>query len=431
MIDLLVENGVIGAGGAGFPAAKKLSAKTPAFLVNAAECEPLLHKDKELLVHFRDDFFRGLAIAMERTGAVQGVIGIKEKYGDLINSLAENLPPRVRIHALTDTYPAGDEFMLVFEVTGQAIPPGGLPRDVGCAVSNVETLVNIGAGRPVTTKFLTVAGSVRKPATLRVPVGISFRECISAVGGATVPRYGVLSGGVMMGALVKDLDQPVTKTTGGIIVLPDEHPVLRRYRSPDSQAIKTGKSACDQCSFCTELCPRYLLGHPIQPHLAMRALGFETASEPLLEGTLFCCECNLCSMYSCPEDLDPRRICSMDKAVARKRGLKWKGDPSPGQVHELMEWRRVPSSRLMRKLALYEFVNEGPLREGTVPTHRVKLSLRQGAGVSAESCVEAGQVVSEGQLVAAVPEGKLGANIHASIAGRVTFEEGAIVVEAD
>jgi Na+-translocating ferredoxin:NAD+ oxidoreductase RnfC subunit len=428
--DPIAENGVIGAGGGGFPAAVKLSAKAKTFLVNAAECEPLLHKDKELLVHFRGDFFRGMAEAMDRTGAAEGVIGIKEKYEDLIESIGRELPPKVRIHPLKDTYPAGDEFMLVFEVAGRAIPPGGLPKDVGCAVSNVETLVNIGAGRPVTTKFLTVAGSVRKPVTLRVPVGISFRECIQAAGGAMVPKYEVLSGGVMMGALVKSLDEPVTKTTGGLIVLPAEHPVLRRYHYSDAQARKIGRSACDQCSFCTELCPRYLLGHPIQPHLAMRALGFETAAEPVLEGTLFCCECNLCSMYSCPEDLDPRRICSLDKAVARKRGIKWSGNPADSRTHELMEWRRVPTARLMRKLGLNEFVNEGPLKEGIVAAKKVKILLRQGAGAPAESCVEAGQVVSEGQLVAAAPPGKIGANIHASIAGRVSIAEGAIVVEA-
>ena len=425
-----MDNGVIGAGGGGFPASLKLSSRASTFLVNAAECEPLLHKDKELLVHYRPDFFRGLAMAMERTGASEAIIGIKDKYGELIESLNKDLPARVRIHALSDTYPSGDEFMLVFEATGRVIQPGGLPKDVGCAVSNVETLVNVGSNRPVTAKFLTVAGSVRKPATLRVPVGITFRECILAAGGATVPKYGVLSGGVMMGTLVKDLNQPVTKTTGGIIVLPDEHPILKRYRSSDAQVRKIGKSACDQCSFCTELCPRYLLGHPIQPHLAMRALGFETASEPLLEGTLFCCECNLCTMYSCPEDLDPRRICTINKAVARRQNLKWGGDADGIKPHELLQWRRVPTSRLMRKLGLYEFVNEGPLKEGLVATGRVKLTLKQGAGVPAESCVEAGQMVSEGQLVATVPEGKLGANIHASIAGRVTFEDGAIVVEA-
>jgi len=428
--DSIADNGVIGAGGGGFPASVKLAAKAEIFLVNAAECEPLLHKDKELLVHFRGEFLRGLAAAMGRTGAASGIIGIKEKYTDLIQSLGRELPANVRIQALSDTYPAGDEFMLVFEVTGRVISPGGLPKDVGCTVSNVETLVNIGADSPVTTKFLTVAGAVRKSATLRVPVGISFRECISAVGGATVPKFGVLSGGVMMGTLVASLDEAVTKTTGGIIVLPYEHNILKRYRAPDSQVRKVGKSACDQCTFCTELCPRYLLGHPIQPHRAMRALGFETASEPLLEGTLFCCECNLCSMYSCPEDLDPRRVCSLDKVVARKRGLKWNGDPDAVKTHELLEFRRVPTSRLMRKLGLYEYINEGPLRMGTLEARRVKLMLRQGAGAPAEACVEAGQMVSMGELVAAPPAGKMGANIHASIAGRITFEEGAIVVEA-
>ncbi|NIM52780.1 MAG: NADH dehydrogenase subunit, partial [Gemmatimonadales bacterium] len=71
--------------------------------------------------------------------------------------------------------------------------------------------------------------------------------------------------------------------------------------------------ACDQCVFCTELCPRFLLGHPIEPHKAMRSLGFTLIGEPNVIGTLFCCECNLCTMMACPEDLDPKNVCTTNK----------------------------------------------------------------------------------------------------------------------
>ena len=214
------ELGIVGAGGGGFPTAVKLRAAASVFIVNAAECEPLLHKDKELLHHRAQPMLRGLRVAMEAVGAASAVIGIKEKYKDVIAALEPQLPSDVRIQSLMDCYPAGDEFVLVYDVIGKVIPPGGLPKDVGAAVANVETLVNIGLDQPVTHKYLTVAGAVRTPVTLRVPVGMKIREVIEAAGGATEPQFEVLVGGVMMAKLAPSLDEPVTKTTGGLIVLP-------------------------------------------------------------------------------------------------------------------------------------------------------------------------------------------------------------------
>ncbi len=233
-------------------------------------------------------------------------------------SLKPQLPAGVRIFPLSDTYPAGDEFILVHDITGKVIPPGGLPKDVGAAVTNVETLVNIGLDRPVTHKYLTVAGAVKTPVTLRVPVGLSLAEAIEAAGGATVAPYAILLGGVMMARLADDPDQPITKTTGGIIVLPTTHPLVRRHGAQWGQIARVGRSACDQCRFCTEMCPRYLLGHPIEPHAAMRALGFTEPPSPTIAGTLYCCECNLCSLYACPEDLDPKSVCVESKPIARE-----------------------------------------------------------------------------------------------------------------
>ena len=144
--------------------------QTPASLLiaNAAECEPLLHKDKELLHHLQP-FLRGMQMAMEMVGAREGAIGIKEKYHEIIAALERDAPQGIRVVPLPDVYPAGDEFILVHMVTGRVIPPGGLPKDVDAAVSNVETLMNIGLDRPVTHKYLTVAGAVATPVTLRVP----------------------------------------------------------------------------------------------------------------------------------------------------------------------------------------------------------------------------------------------------------------------
>jgi Na+-translocating ferredoxin:NAD+ oxidoreductase RnfC subunit len=429
--DRVEENGVVGAGGGGFPTAVKLQARTGTLIVNAAECEPLLHKDKELVAHLAGPLLEGVRVAMERLGASAGVVGIKDKYTDVIAALEPRLPRGVRVQPLPDSYPAGDEFLLVHSVTGQVIPPGGLPRDVGVTVLNVETLVNVGLDRPVTHKYLTVAGAVAEPVTLRVPVGTPVREVIEAAGGASVPEFAVLLGGVMMARLAGDVEEPVTKTTGGVVVLPSVHPLVRRHGATWPAVARVGRSACDQCRFCTELCPRYLLGHPIEPHRAMQSLGFTRPGDPLVAGTLYCCECNLCSLYACPEDLDPKRVCVEAKPVARERGLAFTGRAQDLRPHPLAAARRVPMRRLLARLGLDVYRNVGPLSERALAPRRVSLPLKQHAGAPALAAVKVGERVHAGDLVAAPARGALGARIHASIDGVVSeVVEGFVRIEA-
>ena len=419
----------MGAGGGGFPTAAKLKSWVSLVIANAAECEPLLHKDKELLHHFAEPFLRGMETAMELVGAAEGAIGIKEKYHEIIAELERQAPASIRVVPLPDVYPAGDEFILVHMVTGRVIPPGGLPRDVDAVVANVETLMNIGLDRPVTHKYLTVAGAVATPVTLRAPVGITIGEAIEAAGGATVNDFGVLLGGVMMAKPAVSLEVPVTKTTGGIVVLPATHSLIRRHNAPWLHVQRIGRSACDQCRFCTEFCPRYLLGHPIQPHRAMQSLGFATGADAMVS-TLYCCECNLCTMYACPEDLDPKNVCVQNKPLARERGLVFKGDPATITPHPLAEFRRVPMHRLIARLGLTEFKNTGPLTAHTFSPRKIQLLLKQHAGTPAISVVKSGDRVKTGDLVAAPERGKLGARIHASIDGTARVTDECVWIEA-
>jgi Na+-translocating ferredoxin:NAD+ oxidoreductase RnfC subunit len=413
-------NGVVGAGGAGFPTHVKMQARAEFFLLNAAECEPLLHKDKELLAHYPDRILDGMRAAAAMVGAAQCVIGIKEKYTRVIETLEKQLPAGFRIQRLRDTYPAGDEFVLVYDVTGRVIPPGGLPIHVGCVVNNVETMLNVAANRPVTHKYLTVAGAVKHPTTFCVPIGMSIGEIIQAAGGPLIPNPWILLNGIMMGRPAAGLDESVTKTTGGIYVLPGDHPLVARHLRKEAAITRIGRSACDQCSFCTELCPRYLLGHPIEPHKAMRALGFTQGKAALIVGTLYCCECNICTMIACPEDLDPRSVCVFDKQVVRQQGLKWERGGREIVAHPMFEHRRTPVKRLMQKLALNGFVNTGPLREASLETDRVRIAVKQHAGAAAVPVVSIGQKVREGDVLAIPPEGQLGAVVHASLGGSVT-----------
>ncbi len=433
----IAQAGVVGSGGAGFPTHVKLAAKADTVIINAAECEPLLHKDKEVLRRFAPSVLSGLAAAMELTGATQGIIGIKEKYHDLIETLTPMLQGGTRIKALPDAYPAGDEFILVYEVLGRVIPPGGIPLHVGAVVMNVETAYNVAQSprQAVVEKFVSVAGAVASPMTLRVPVGVSLAQCIAAAGGTTAEHPVLIVGGVMMGRIEDNPSAVVDKTTGAVIVLPADHYVVRRHRRTWSHAARIGRSACDQCSFCTELCPRYLLGHPIQPHRAMRSPGFNKVGQADVTGTLFCCECNLCSMYACPEDLDPRSVCGQNKRRLMGEGTKWPDAPFNGTRPDLlMKNRKAPTARLIRKLGLSGFNNVGPLTEELLSTRRVGIKLKQHVGAPCQATVAVGQKVARGQVVGerAMSEGKpaLGAPVHASIDGAVTaITDGVIWIE--
>ena len=429
---------MVGAGGAGFPTHVKLAAKADTVLLNAAECEPLLHKDKEILRDRGDEVVAGLAAAARLVGSEKAFIGIKEKYGEVIDILRPKLPANMEIAALRDCYPAGDEFILVYDVLGRVIPPGGIPLHVGAVVLNVETAVNVADSpqRPVTEKYVPVAGAVAEPMTVRTVIGAPLSACVVAAGGATVPDPNYVIGGVMMGYLEDNQDAPVTKTTGGIVVLPGEHVVIRRRRQTWNDIVRIGRSACDQCSFCTELCPRYLLGHPIEPHRAMRSLEFNLVGEANVIGTAYCCECNLCSLYSCPEDLDPKSTCAQNKARLAREGSKWADPPfNPRRPEIHMENRKAPMKRLIQKLGLHGFHNVGPLREQLVPAARVGIELGQHIGPPCEPCVKVGQQVKVGDPVGRPPvsNGKpaLGAPVHASINGKVTaIDDGVVWIES-
>lgn len=413
------EAGVVGAGGAGFPAYVKLSATAEIVLVNAAECEPLLHKDKELLHHRLTAVLEGLRTVMTSVGAARGIIGIKEKHHGLIDALRAVADNDMEVIPVRDFYPAGDEITLIYETTGRVVQAGALPGSQGVVVQNVETLYNIGRARPVITKFMNVTGEVANPVTVEVPIGISFQEVIDFAG-PKLDSYAVVEGGPMMGRLVHDLSQPVSKTTAALIVLPADHILIKRLSGLQRQkeVDRIGKAACDQCMICTELCPRYLLGHPIQPHKAMRSLLFTQDGKEPERHTLYCCECNLCSLISCPEGLSPSMVCISNKRETRNRKLVYEGALDNG-LHPLRAYRRTPSKKLKTMLDLARYTDVGPLVDFTFTPSRLKILLRQHIGKPAEPVVAVGDRVSAGQKLATVGN-DLGCEIHAPAAGTVS-----------
>ena len=420
---------MVGAGGAGFPSYVKVSSQAETVIVNAAECEPLLQKDQEILTHFAPEVVYGLESMVSATGASRGVIAIKEKHAGLIKILEKAIAgkPTLSIHRLEDYYPAGDEYCQVFEVTGKLIPMGGIPLQVGVVVANVESLYNISQAEktPVVDTFLTVAGAVKSPCTLRLPIGVSIAEAVALAGGAAAKDPIALDGGAMMGKVVADFSSPLTKTSGGLIILPREHPLVRRKNAGRASFDRAGKSACDQCSLCTELCPRYLLGYDIQPHKVMRSLLFSAADrKPWNQWSLLCCECKLCSLFACPENLNPGDICGFTKTDLAAKKVYWKNSPlnrgQPPHAHPLRPWRKIPVSQLKSRLGLEDYEAEAPLRHEPYAPKTVRILLKQHVGVPALPVVTVGQTVKRGDLLGDVPEAQLGVPVHASINGRVT-----------
>lgn len=425
--------GVVGAGGAGFPTHVKAAAAVDTIIANGAECEPLIHKDYEVMLRHAADVVKGVRVLMQATGAPRGIIGIKAKNAAAVDAVSKAIDGKdVAIHLLGDFYPSGDEYILVYEATQRLIPPQGIPLDVRVVVNNVETLHNIARaaeGAPVTHKWITVAGAVRKPVTFRAPIGMSFHDVLAVAGGATPAEFGVFVGGIMMGALEFDMTRVVTKTTAGLVVLPMDHPLIVRKSKPAKTMHRIGKSACDQCTFCTELCPRYLLGYDVQPHKVMRSLGFTATGEAYWnQYAALCCACGLCTLYACPESLFPKEACDKGKADMKAMGEKWDGkkDVKP---HAMYEGRRTPLKQLMKKLGVTAYDHPSVHQENFAAPRTVRIPLAQHIGTPASALVKPGQRVEEGACIAEVPEGKLGARIHASIGGIVRSIDTAIVIE--
>jgi Na+-translocating ferredoxin:NAD+ oxidoreductase RnfC subunit len=432
--DSIREAGVVGAGGAGFPTHVKLrNVPVHTIIANGAECEPLIHKDKELMRHFASEILEGLRLAAEWLSAEKSIIGIKEKNKAEIDSLRRFADRTVGFCLMKDIYPAGDEFILVYEATGMLIPPGGIPLEIGCVVSNVETLHNVALavqGVPVTLKFVTVAGAVKKPCTLKVSIGTSYADCITLAGGPATDNYAVLSGGAMMGELVTDMTTPITKTTAGLIVLPVEHQQVRRRLLPPKAVRRIGASCCDQCYRCTELCPRWLLGYEIVPHEVMRSLLFAPGEQDdfFSRYSMLCIECNICSLYACPEDLDPKSICTWSKRQLLRRGIRPEKN-RPVKVHSMRNDRQVPTKLLTRRLGLETYDFEAQYLDSGFTPDRVRIPLKQHAGSAAVPVVRVGERVARGQLIGEIYGDNLGARVHASIDGTVEAIDRYVTIE--
>ena len=420
-IQRIKDAGIVGAGGAGFPTHVKLNAKAKLVLINGAECEPLLRVDQQLMEFSSQDVVDGLKIAITQVGATEGVVCLKAKYANAIVNLEDIVKdiPNIRLQIIKDYYPAGDEVQLVYEVTKKVVPLMGIPLDVGVVVINVLTSINIARNIPVTERVITVTGEVGKPTTFIAPVGTPYSELIRACEGPTdIENYRIIVGGPMMGDIEFDWETPITKLTGGLIILPLNHSLVIKKTRPTETDLNLTKAICCQCSMCTDMCPKNILGLNTEPHKVMRGLANEDAGAlGTISSVVSCNNCNLCTYYACPMDLDPGKITTMVKNSLLSKGLKTE-KIVPYETEDLRDSKKVPTKRLIARLELPDYDVKAPLVHEIFRTKQVKVLLKQHIGVVATPTVLLGDEVYKGDLIGTCGD-KLGANVHASINGKV------------
>ncbi len=425
LVEIMKNAGVCGAGGAGFPTYAKLDKRADTIILNCAECEPLLKLHRQVLEKYAHEIMSTLQVIADTLDAQKAIIAVKGSYTNAVNAVKANLDAfkKVEIGILPETYPAGDEVVTIYETTGRVVPPGSLPIMIGVCVFNVETILNVYNAMqnkgPVTAKYITIAGEVKNPITLKAPLGITYAELIEMAGGTTVSDYALIAGGPMTGRICQPFDT-VTKTSNAVLVLPRNHNMITRRTVKVTIDMKRAMAACCQCQMCTDLCPRHLLGHPIAPHAFMRAASSGTAQDikPLID-TMFCSQCGLCEYYSCFQSLSPRTLIGEYKMGLRKNGVPIPKGIEAKPVFPDRKLRAVSKERLTARLGLSQYDLPAPLVDEVVKTDKVKIMLSQHIGAPAQAVVKTGDSVKVGQVVGQVEDGKLGVPVHASIDGVV------------
>lgn len=424
---IVYDAGIVGAGGAGFPTHRKFSDKVKQIVVNAAECEPLMMVDHHILEKHLQPLVDTLNLLIDTLGADEAIIGIKGKNMHLLDAkiVASLKGTKIKIKEIPDIYPAGDEVVLTYETTGKIIPEGAIPVMVGVMVINVETVYNIHKAvtenAPVTEKYITIGGDTKEDITVKAPIGIKISELLAAAGYTNLEDKEVINGGPMMGKLVDIENDVVTKTTKGLLIFPKTHSIIQRKKMPISMTLKRASAACCNCTMCSDMCPRNLLGYDIQVHKTVRAASHSEVndSEAFLQSAL-CCGCGVCTVIGCQQMLDPQKISMEIKGSLGKHGLKRQNNKAPEKVRDIRASRLVSSAVLIDKLGIRKYVKDKVERRNVkFAPKTVYIELKQHVGKPASAMVKTGDKVKIGDIVAQTAYEDLGTTMHASINGKV------------
>ncbi len=415
--------GVIGAGGAGFPTHMKLAPGINTVLVNASECEPLLYTDFVIMQQHMDQVAAGAEAVGEAIGAKQVIVAMKlHTSANLGYEDGEKIGGSAEVKTLPDVYPVGDEIILIYQALGRIVPPGQLPSAVGVVVINVETAYNIFKSLsdiPVTEKWLTIGGNIPQPIVVKVPINCDVKAVLKAAGVTVPPNHTVLDGGPAMGRIINLNIAKITKKTKSLLILPDEIPAIAFKSTSVERVIKRTSSACCQCSFCTDMCPRHLLGYPIQPHKTLRAVGSGQISHPndLLTASL-CSGCGVCTLMACCQGIAPSIMIGEVKKNLGKNRLAYQSNeptiPDPERDNRL-----VPASRFKNRLGIAIFDKPFQYKgDFSVQQEVFTLSLSQHVGKPSVALVTPGDMVTAGQMIAKAAEG-ISAALHTPVSGKV------------
>ena len=428
LIDDIYKAGVVGAGGAGFPTHVKYNCQAEYLIINGAECEPLLMTDKYLMRNFAEEIIEAIYLVAENIKAKKIVFALKKKYKKEITCLKEISKKKnyeIEFFLMDSFYPAGDEQIMVYEITGRTVPEGGIPIDVGAVVTNVGTLKNTYfaiKNKPVTDKYVSVLGEVNNPSIIKVPIGTSVKKCIETAGGSSLEEYSIILGGPMMGQNLSQNEAEevvITKRDGAVIVVPKDHFIIERNKQSIEHIKNQAKAACIQCRMCTDFCPRFLIGHELEPHKIMRALAYSD-DEEVLKSAQLCCECGICELYACPMGLSPRLV---NVYYKNEISEKYESENEDYQPNLMRDFRKIPTERQIARIDLSKYKNQKINENIKANINKVKIKLTQHIGAPAVKKIALGDKVNKGDLIAKAKEDTLSINIHASIKGEVVFAD--------
>jgi Na+-translocating ferredoxin:NAD+ oxidoreductase RnfC subunit len=256
-------------------------------------------------------------------------------------------------------------------------------------------------------------------------------EVIGLAGGSRLEKFRVVLGGPMMGQVVSDLSTPVNKTTSGVLVLAPDHPVVADKVKDPARLRNITRLACCQCSRCTDMCPRYLLGHSLNPHKIMRQLGSSTpAAQGVQQDALICSECGVCEKYACPMMISPREVNAQIKKELLAQGIRRTPRKETYQPSAFREGRKIPTRRLMERLQISRYDGHTRFDDRKLAVNRVEIPLKQHLGAPARPVVKPGDRVKKGDLLGEIPEKALGARVHASVGGRVVAVDDRVTIQA-
>ena len=433
--ELMKESGIVGAGGAGFPSYAKLADGADTLVVNGAECEPLLYTDYVLLQKEMPMVLSGIQAVLDYAKIPCALLCVKEHTAVRLKLKdGMKLADRIILKTLPDVYPMGDEISLIYQATGRVVRPGNLPITAGVIVLNVETFYNIAVklkrGTNLTEKYLTIAGNIPEAIVVKVPIGVTVAELFDKNSIIIPEGHIVLDGGPSMGKVIDPDSAVVTKTTKGLLILPENCEAAQSKFLDGDKSIARAETACCQCTRCTDMCPRHLLGYPLEPHKMVRtAKGAATVLPEMVISATLCCGCGICESLACCQGISPKAVINEYKALLAKNKLRYVGkeDVSPAQERE---WRMVPSERWANVLGVARFDKVGKYIGEQTSYARVEILLLQHIGAPSVPCVEDGTYVNKGDKIAEAAEG-LSLPQYASISGKVSVYSDRIIIEKD